>query len=105
MYLERCHDVLALNPLADKELLATLRNVLHGTARDWWDMARLTTTSWAGFEAKFSSAFPSEDYTDELADRVRNRVQRERVSVTLHTVTTPCAEGGNLVLRRKRSLN
>lgn len=68
MYLERCRDFLALNPLADEELLATLRNVLHGTARDWWDVARLTTTSWADFEAKFSSAFLSEDYTDELAD-------------------------------------
>ncbi|XP_045569661.1 uncharacterized protein [Salmo salar] len=81
MYLERCRDFLALNPLADEELLATLRNVLHGTARDWWDVARLTTTSWADFEAKFSSAFLSEDYTDELADRVFNRVQREKESI------------------------
>ena len=80
MYLENI-VFLALNPLADEELLATLRNVLHGIARDWWDVARLTTTSWADSEAKLSSAFLSEDYTDELADRVRNRVQREKESI------------------------
>ena len=81
LYLERCRDFLALNPLADGELLATLRNVLHGTARDWWNVARLNTQTWADFENKFSSAFLSEDYTDELADRVRNRVQGEKESI------------------------
>lgn len=29
-YLERCEDFLALNPLTEEELIATLRNVLHG---------------------------------------------------------------------------
>lgn len=39
-YLERCEDYLALQTLTNTELMATLRNVLHGTARDWWDVAR-----------------------------------------------------------------
>lgn len=39
-YLERCDGFLTLNPLTDEELIATLRNVLHGTARDWWDVGR-----------------------------------------------------------------
>lgn len=34
-YLERCEDFLALNPLSDKEFITNLRNILHGSARDW----------------------------------------------------------------------
>ena len=41
LYLEKCNDFLALHPLTDAELIATLRNVLHGTARDSWDVARV----------------------------------------------------------------
>ena len=72
-----CHDFLALHPLLDEELIATLRNVLHGTARDWWDVVRRETTTWADFETNFIAAFLSEDYEDELAERVRTRVQGE----------------------------
>lgn len=43
MYFEQCRDYLALNPLTDEELLATLRNVVFGTAQDWWDVVRLET--------------------------------------------------------------
>lgn len=46
LYLEKCHDYLALNPLTNEELIATLRNVLYGTARDWWDVARQDTATW-----------------------------------------------------------
>lgn len=35
LFLEKCKDFLALHPLSDTELIATLRNVLQGTARDW----------------------------------------------------------------------
>lgn len=35
MFLDKCKDFLALHPLTDTELTATLRNVLHGTACDW----------------------------------------------------------------------
>ncbi|KAL0151544.1 hypothetical protein M9458_053196, partial [Cirrhinus mrigala] len=66
IYIEKCRDYLALNPLSNEELIATLRNVLHGTARDWWDVARFSIST-------FLSAFLSEDYVDELAERIRNR--------------------------------
>ncbi len=72
---------MALHPLSDEELIATLRNVLHGTARDWWDVARLETTTWQEFESKFLAAFLSEDYEDELAERIRTRVQQEGESI------------------------
>ena len=80
-YLEQCRDYLALSPLSDEELLATLRNVLFGTARDWWDVVRLETITWREFEQKFLSAFLSEDYMDELEERIRTRVQREGESI------------------------
>ncbi|GAA6080784.1 uncharacterized protein LOC113073276 [Tachysurus ichikawai] len=76
-FLEKCQDFLAVYPLSEEELLATLRNVLHGTARDWWDVARLETFTWVDFEHKFLEAFLSEDYEDELAERVQTRVQKE----------------------------
>ena len=81
LYLEKCSDFLALNPLMDEELMATLRNVLHGTARDWWDVVRLNTHTWSDFQQKFRAAFLSEDYEDELAERVRTRVQCEGESI------------------------
>lgn len=53
MYLEQC-----------RELLATLHNVLFGTAGDWWAVVRLETSIWREFE--LLSVFVSEDYIDEL---------------------------------------
>lgn len=81
LYLEKCNDYLALQPLTQEELFVTLRNVLHGTARDWWDVARLEITTWDEFEQKFRTAFLSEDYEDELAERIRTRVQGEEESI------------------------
>lgn len=71
LYLTRCQDFLALHPLAESDLLATFRSVLHGTARDWWEVARSSIMTWTEFETAFLSAFLSEDYEDELAERVR----------------------------------
>ncbi|KAI2647959.1 Retrovirus-related Pol polyprotein from transposon 17.6 [Labeo rohita] len=81
IYIEKCRDYLALNPLSNEELTATLRNVLHGTARDWWDVARFSISTWVEFQTSFLSAFLSEDYVDELAERIRNRVQGENESI------------------------
>ncbi|KAI3377210.1 hypothetical protein L3Q82_009122, partial [Scortum barcoo] len=80
-YLERCEDFLAHNPLSNEELIATLRNVLHGTARDWWDVGRHKIHTWKEFHDQFRAAFLSEDYEDELAERIRNIVQGEGESV------------------------
>ncbi|GAA6085733.1 uncharacterized protein LOC113073276, partial [Tachysurus ichikawai] len=74
-FLEKCQDCLAVYPHSEEELVATLRNVLHGTARDWWDVARFETFTWV-------DAFLSEDYDDELAERVQTRVQKEEIYLT-----------------------
>lgn len=79
--MERCNDYLALNPLADEEIIATLHNVLNGTARDWWDVARESVAMWSEFEKSFLSAFLSEDYNDELAERVRTKTQGASESI------------------------
>ena len=76
-FLSKCNDFLSIRPLTDLEVLATLRSVLHGTARDWWEIAREHVSTWEEFQKIFLLAFLSEDYGDELAERVRNRVQGE----------------------------
>ncbi len=81
LYLTRCQDFLALHPLADADILATFRTVLYGTARDWWEVARSSVTIWNYFDTAFLSAFLSEDYEDELAERVRTRTQGEKESI------------------------
>lgn len=81
LYLAKCQDFLAIHPLTDSEILATFRTVLHGTARDWWEVTRTTVTAWHEFESSFLIAFLSEDYEDELAERVRIRIQGERESI------------------------
>ncbi|KAI2647714.1 Activity-regulated cytoskeleton-associated protein [Labeo rohita] len=78
LYLTRCQDFFALHPLTDADILATFRSVLYGTARDWWEVARSSITTWDEFESAFLSAFLSEDYEDELAERVRTRTQGDR---------------------------
>lgn len=61
--------------------MATLHNVLYGTARDWWDVGRHKIHTWKEFHEQFRVAFLSEDYEDELVERVRTRVQRDVESV------------------------
>ncbi|XP_060767299.1 uncharacterized protein LOC132874863 [Neoarius graeffei] len=69
LYLSKCCDFLAIHPLSDAESLATFRTVLHGTARDWWEIAMTEVLTWAQFQKKFLSAFLSEDYEKELMDQ------------------------------------
>ncbi|KAL1268808.1 hypothetical protein QQF64_034171 [Cirrhinus molitorella] len=68
-------DFFALHPLDDIDILATFRTFLYGTARDWWEVAQTSITTWNQFESAFPSAFLSEDYEDELAERVRTKTQ------------------------------
>lgn len=35
-YLEKCAEYLAVQPMSDAEILATLPSVLTPTAKDWW---------------------------------------------------------------------
>lgn len=81
LYLTRCQDFIAVHPLSDTDILATFRTVLSGTARDWWEVTRTTVKSWNEFQTAFLSAFLAEDYEDELAERVRKRMQGEHESI------------------------
>lgn len=81
LYLARCQDFLVVHPLTDADIMATFRSVLYGTARDWWEVARTSVKTWSQFESAFLSAFLSEDYEDELAERVRTRTQGEKESI------------------------
>lgn len=81
LYITRCQDFLAVHPLTDADILATFRTVLYGTARDWWEVARSSVTTWSEFQSVFLAAFIAEDYEDELAERVRHRIQGEKESI------------------------
>ncbi|RXN38374.1 GTPase IMAP family member 8-like protein [Labeo rohita] len=81
LYLTKCQDFLALHPLTDADILTTFRTVLHGTARDWWEVRHSSISTWSGFEAAFLSAFLSEDYEDELAEWVRTKIQGEKETI------------------------
>ena len=81
LYLSKCRDFLAVRPLSDPEILAAFRTVLHGTARDWWEIAMTEVVTWVDFEKKVLSAFLSDDYQEELTERVRSRKQGERESI------------------------
>lgn len=81
LYLAKCRDFLAVRPLSDPEILAAFRTVLHGTARGWLEIAMNDVVTWAGFEKRFLSAFLSDDYQEELTERVRSRKQGEGESI------------------------
>lgn len=81
LYITRCQDFLAVHPLMDGDILATFRTVLYGTARDWWEVARSSVTTWSEFQSVFLADFLAEDYEDELAERVRHRIQGEKESI------------------------
>lgn len=73
-----------MRPLTEVEILATLRNVLHGISREWWDIAREQVTSWNDFKVKFIAAFVSDNYEDEMADCVK---EREVVKLMLKNIS------------------
>lgn len=79
--MSKCHDFLALHFLSDVDILATFRTVLQGTACDWWELACSKVTTWGQFESAYISAFLSEDYEDELAERVRTRNQNDNEAI------------------------
>lgn len=51
--------------------MATFRNVLYDSARDWWDVAHLHTPG------QILLSFPVRDYNDEVAETVRTWLQGE----------------------------
>lgn len=70
--------------------LATCRNVLHGISREWWDIAKEHVTSWNDFKVKFIAAFVSDDYEDEMIDRVKECMRGENESIIAFSVRALC---------------
>ena len=68
--LERCEDFLDFNPLTDEELIATLQNMLHGTARDLWSVGRHKIYTWKEFQNQFHAALLAESISWEVAELV-----------------------------------
>lgn len=57
-FLSKCNDFLSIRPLTDVEVLDTLRSVLHGTARVWWEIAREHVSSWEEFQKNIPLSLP-----------------------------------------------
>lgn len=76
LFLSKRNDFLSCRPLTDLKVLATLRSVLHGTPRDWWEIAHEHVSTWKEFQN-----YSSEDYEAELAVWIHNRVQGEAETI------------------------
>lgn len=81
MFVQRCSDFFSLKPLSYGEILATMRSVLHGSARGWWETVRQKIRTWEEFQIAFLASFLSEDYIDVLEEEVRNREQGRNESL------------------------
>lgn len=72
-FIEHCEDYLALRPLTDYEILASLTSVLKGTAKDWWLAERRFISTCNQFKQTFFQAFLNDDYETEAAKRLLER--------------------------------
>lgn len=80
-FIEHCEDYLALRPLTDYEILASLTSVLKGTAKDWWLAERRFISTWNQFKQTFLQAFLNDDYETEAAKRLLERKQGPKESI------------------------
>lgn len=80
-YVELCEEFLALRPMSNPEIMATLSSVLKGPAKSWWIAERNNIQTWSHFKSSFLRAFLSTDFVTEIEDRVRDRVQAPGESI------------------------
>jgi len=80
-FIEHCKDYLALRPLTESEILASLTSVLKGTAKDWWLAERRFVFTWSQFKQTFLQAFLNDDYETEAAKRLLERKQSPKESI------------------------
>lgn len=80
-FIEQCEEYLAIRPLSDCEMLASLTSVLKDTAKDWWLAERRNVHTWQQFKDVFLCSFLSEDYEDEAARRLIERKQGAQESI------------------------
>ncbi len=71
----------AIRPLNDCEILASLTSVLKGTAKDWWLAEKKNVQTWQRFKEIFLRSFLSEDYEEEAARRLFERKQGTKESI------------------------
>lgn len=74
-FIERCEEYLAIRPLSDYEILASLTSVLKNTTKDWWVAEKRNVQTWEQFKKVFLRSFLNEDYEDETARRLLERKQ------------------------------
>ncbi len=80
-FIERCEEYVAIRPLNDCEILASLTSVLKGTAKDWWLAEKKNVQTWQRFKDIFLRSFLSEDYEEEAARRLLERKQGIKESI------------------------
>ncbi len=80
-FIERCEEYLAIRPLSDYEILASLTSVLKNTAKDWWVAEKRNVQTWEHFKKVFLRSFLNEDYEDETARRLLERKQGAQESI------------------------
>lgn len=59
----------------DGKLMASLSEVLTGSARSWWMVEKARVKDWKDFKAAFLSAFLPTDYLTEVEEKVRTVTQ------------------------------
>lgn len=74
-YLEKCAEYLAVRPMSDAEILATLPSVLTHTAKDWWVAEKAQVKTWGQFKTAFLRSFLPDDHEVEAERRIRERKQ------------------------------
>lgn len=74
-FVDKCDEFLALRPMSDSEILATLSTTLKGSAKSWWVAERHGIHTWQVFKGVFRQAFLPSDFQAEIEDRLRSRVQ------------------------------
>lgn len=80
-FIERCEEYLAIRPLSDYEIVASLICVLKNTAKDWWVAEKRNVQTWEQFKKVVLRPFLNEDYEDETARRLIERKQGAQESI------------------------
>lgn len=88
MFLQKCGDFVSLSPLSHGEILATMRNVLHGSARDLWQTVKERIHTWEDFQGAFLASFLPEDYVD-LEEKIQCMEERSHFE-TVFFYILPC---------------
>lgn len=74
-YPENCAEYLAVHPMSEAEILATLTSVLTHTAKDWWVAKKAHVRTWSQFKAVFLQSFLPDDQEVEAERRIQERKQ------------------------------